>query len=68
MVSESKIDYSFPDNQFLFDGYSAPSRLDRKGYNAYKGGRILLFVCDDIPSKEISIEKLPTVIFLVELI
>ena len=63
MVSESKIDDSFPDNQFFLDGYSTPYSLDRNR----NGGSIMLFVHNDIPSKMISIEKLPTEGFLVKL-
>ena len=29
MISESKIDDSFPNSQFLLDGYSTPYRLDQ---------------------------------------
>ena len=63
MISESKIDDSFRDSQFFLDGYSTPHRLDRKR----NGGGKMLFVRNDIPSKKISIEKLPTESFLIEL-
>ena len=63
MISESKIDYYFPNSQFFLDGYSTPYRLDRNR----NGGGIMLFVRNDIPSKMISIEKLPTESFLIEL-
>ena len=63
MVSESKIDDSFSDSQFFLDGYSTPYRLEQ---NRNKGS-IMLFVRNDIPSKMISIEKLSTESFLIEL-
>ena len=63
MTSESKIDDSFHDSQFFIDGYSAPYRLHRNR----NGGGIMLFVRNDIPSKIISIEKLPIESFLIEL-
>ena len=47
MVSETKLDNSFPDSQFLIEGFSTPYRLDRTA----KGGGILLYVREDIPSK-----------------
>ena len=47
MVSETKLDSSFPDAQFLINGYSKPYRLDRNG----KGGGIMLYLRNDIPSK-----------------
>ena len=62
MISESKIDDSFPDSQFFLDGYSTPYRLDRKR----NGGGIMLFVRNHIPSKMISIEKLPIESFLIK--
>ena len=63
MVSESKVEDSFPDSQFFLDGYSTPYRLDRNR----NGGGIKLFVRNDNPSKMISIEKLPIESFLIEL-
>ena len=47
MVSETKLDESFPPGQFLLDGYSVPFRFDRDG----NGSGILLYVREDIPSK-----------------
>ena len=49
MISETKIDDTFPDSQFLIKGFSVPYRLDR----AAKGGGILLYIREDIPSKRI---------------
>ena len=47
MISETKIDNSFPISQFTMTGYSIPFRLDRASH----GGGIFLFVREDIPSK-----------------
>ena len=47
MISERKLDESFPLDQFLLDGYSVPFCSDRDG----NGGGILLFIREDIPSK-----------------
>ena len=49
MISETKIDDTFPDSQFLIEGFSVPYRLDRTA----KGGGILLYIREDIPSKRI---------------
>ena len=49
MISETKIDDTFPDSQFLIDGFSVPYRLDRTA----KGGEILLCIREDILSKHI---------------
>ena len=45
MVSETKLDNSFPVSQFLIDGYTPPFRLDRDN----NGRSIMLFVREDIP-------------------
>ena len=47
MISETKIDNSFPISQFTMTGYSIPFRLDRTSH----GSGILLFVREDIPCK-----------------
>ena len=49
MISETKIDDSFPKSQFLMEGYSTPFRLDRNAH----GGGIMIYIRDDIPSKEL---------------
>ena len=50
-ISETKIDDSFPNRQFLIDGYTAPYRLDRNSV----GGDILVYVREDVSSKLISV-------------
>ena len=40
MISESKLDDSFPDSQFLIEGFGKPFRLDRNR----NGGGIMLFI------------------------
>ena len=50
MISETKLDASFRTSQFYINGYTSPYRLDRHG----KGGGILVYVREDIPSKLIS--------------
>ena len=47
MISETKLDSSFPKGQFQIHGYSEPYRLDRNG----NGGGILVFIREDIPTK-----------------
>ena len=49
LISETKIDETFPNGQFIVDGYSTPIRLDR---NCLRGGLIFYFR-EDIPCKEI---------------
>ena len=66
MVSETKIDYTFPLAQFCVEGYSTSYRLDR----TCKGGDLLLYVRDDIPSKQIKLKFIGNEafeVFLVEI-
>ena len=51
LVSETKIDSSFPDAQFHIIGYTA-YRLDR----TQNGGGLLLYVKEDIPSNMLNID------------
>ena len=53
MISETKLDESFPPSQFLLDSYIVPSRFDRSG----NGSGILLYIRKDIPSKLLSMNK-----------
>ena len=52
LVSKTEIDDTFPLAQFCVEGYSTPHRLDR----TRKGGGLLLYVRDDIPSKQIKLK------------
>ena len=63
MISETKIDSSFPKGQFLIKGFCEPFRIDR---NIHEGG-ILFYVREDIPVKLLSVEPLPTECFFVEI-
>ena len=47
LISETKLDSSFPSKQFLLDGYSLPYRQNR----SKNGGGILLYVKEGIPTK-----------------
>ena len=63
MISETKLDESFPTSQFFMNGFSSPHRLDRN----CNGGCILLYIRQDIPSKLLSIEGDLTEVFFVEI-
>ena len=54
MISETKLDNSFPEGQFLVEGYSKPYRIDHN----CQGGGIMLYVRADIPSKLLPTELL----------
>ena len=47
LISETKLDNSFPSAQFLIKDFSAPYRFDRNS----KGGGLLFSIREDIPSK-----------------
>jgi len=55
MISETKLDESFPKGNFLIDGFCKPYRLDRDS----NGGGIMLYVREDIPSNDISYDDKP---------
>ena len=63
MISETKIDNSFPKGQFLIKGFREPFRIDRNIH----GGGILFYVREDIPVKLLFVEPLPTEYFFVEI-
>ena len=63
MVSETKLDESFPQGQFKISGFSKLFRHDRNS----KGGGIMLFVREDIPAKLIFTEISPIEGFYVEI-
>ena len=47
MISETKLDSTFPSNQFTVKEYAAPIWFDRNG----SGGGILLYIREDIQAK-----------------
>ena len=55
LVSETKLDETFPTNQFFIEGYSQPFRLDK---NALSGG-IMIYIRNDIPCKILNKHSLP---------
>ena len=63
LVSETKIGDSFPQGQFVTDGFSAPYRLDRNCL----GGGLILFVREDVRSNLLTTEEKPVESFYVEL-
>ena len=52
MISETKVDDSFPRGNFLIDSFSKPYRLDCDSL----GGGILLYVREDVPSNLLEVE------------
>ena len=63
MISETKIDNTFPHGQLFIEGFSTPYGLDHDS----NGCGILLYVREDINSNLIAIESKPTESFFVEL-
>ena len=55
VLTETKIDSSFPNAQFRIDEFSAPFRLDRNKF----GGGVLIYVREDIPCKQLTKLILP---------
>ena len=63
MISETKLDNSFPKGRFLIEGYSKPYRID---HTCHRGG-IMLYVIAEIPLKLLSTQSLPMEDFYVEI-
>ena len=59
----NKLDNSFPNDQFLIKGYSAPYRLDRDA----QGGTDNVIIKEDIPSKHLAVEDSPNERFYVKI-
>ena len=55
VLTETKIDASFPNAQFSIGGFSAPFRLDRNRF----GGGVLIYVMEDITCKQLTKHILP---------
>ena len=49
IITETKLDESFPVDQFNIDGFCTPYRLDRN----INGGGIMIYIRDDIANKEV---------------
>ena len=66
LISETKIDESFPPSQFFIPGFSTPFRYDRSG----NAGGLLFYVRQDIPAKIIKTDYIKTKLelFFVEII
>ena len=56
MISEIKINESFPVSQLVIDGFSMPDRVDK---NAHNGG-ILEYCRNNIIAKLLKLESLPS--------
>ena len=60
MISETRIDETFPSRQFCIEGFAPPYMLDRNCH----GGGILLYIREDIPSKLIEMNTSVESIFI----
>ena len=56
LVTETKVDDTFPTEQFKIQGYSKPIRLDRDR----NGGGLMIFARDDLACHELRSHKLPS--------
>ena len=57
LISETKLNDSFPQGQFLIDTFHTPFRKDRTDC----GGGLLLYIREDIPCREIIINIEPNI-------
>ena len=56
IITESKLDDTFPINQFIIQGFAPPFRADRNK----NGGGVIIYFREDIPSREMTVH--PTAI------
>ena len=56
VLLETKLDDTFPESQFVINGFSKPYRIDRNR----NGGGVMIYVRQDIPSKRLSKHNLPS--------
>ena len=49
VLTETKLDNTFPEKQFLIPGYKKPYRSDRNQF----GGGVMIYVREDIPSDKL---------------
>ena len=57
LISEIKLNDTFPTGQFLINGYQLPLRFDRNG----NGGGLLLYCRDHIPCKKLNLDFNPVI-------
>ena len=55
MITETKIDESYPTSPFIIDGFSTPFRLDRN----INGGGVLIYVSDLLPCNQVNFLSKP---------
>ena len=55
VITETKLDGSFPTQQFFVEGYALPYRFDRKDNN---GGGVFIYVREDIPCIELNTQSI----------
>ena len=55
IVTKTKLDSTFPISQFMIDGYSEPYHFDKNK----NGCGVLIYIREDIPSKQLTDHKLP---------
>ena len=63
MISETKIDDSFPSANLLIDSFGQPYKIDRNS----SGGGTMLFVREDVPSNLLTVDSVRKEGFYVEL-
>ena len=57
LISETKLNDTFPDSQFFINGFHAPYREDRTD----KGGGLLLYIHNHMPSRKIIVDFCPKI-------
>ena len=63
IITETKLDKSFPSGQFLLHGYSEPFRLDRNQF----GEGFIVFIRENIPCSILNIKQLTIQALFIEI-
>ena len=63
IVTETKLDKSFPSEQFLLHGFSEPFKLERNQF----GGGLLVFLREDVPCSILNIKLLTSEALFIEI-
>ena len=63
IITETKLDKSFPSGQFLLHGYSEPFRLDINQF----GGSLPVFIREDMPCSILNIKQLTIEALFIEI-
>ena len=57
VISETKLNETYPKNSYDIEGYAMPFRRDRYGNGLANAGGVLIYVKEDIPCRELKVKS-----------